>query len=319
MKTALLSAALVLAMIFGGCGNSIDNSDSDSGNGNVATINESPDTEIMSINGQAVTSGMLEEHTLIAAAGAGKSLDKYSEAELEELRGTTLESIISNTVVKQYLESLGTGPLAPELLTSLENAETRIRADYMISALLKDGAVSEGTFERHIEFNRHSIWFYSLMRDELALTEEDLREYYDRNKDIMKLTFAAVSHIVVMTTQEAEEIYRKLEAGEDFAELARSFSLDTGTKSEGGAMPYFTRGETIPEFEDVVFSMKIGEISDPVRTIYGYHIIKLDDLMDQELDLDEIKEHIRDVLVKEACNEKLRQLRQDASIEYFER
>ena len=318
IMAVLLIAFMAIAAICGGCGNNNNDNDSDSGNDSIATINDSPDTEIININGQPVTSGMLDELMLIAICSTGKSLDNYNEAELEELRNTTLESIISNTVVMQYLDEFGTGSLTSEILTSMDNAEMRIRADYLISALVRDGSVSESTLELHIEFTRHSIWFYSFTRDELAISEEALREYYDRNRETMKLTFAAVSHIVVATTQEAEEIYQKLDAGEDFAELAKAFSLDTGTKPDGGAMPYFARGETIPEFEDVVFSMKIGEISDPVRTIYGYHIIKLDDLMDQELELDEIKGHIQDVLVKEACNEKIRQLRQEASIEYLE-
>lgn len=77
--------------------------------------------------------------------------------------------------------------------------------------------------------------------------------------------------------QRADSVYKVLQNGGDFAELARNHSQDPGTARNGGQLPWLTKGQLVKEFEDVAFAMKKGEISKPVKTAFGYHIIRLDD------------------------------------------
>ncbi|HHT02256.1 MAG TPA: hypothetical protein GXZ96_06160, partial [Firmicutes bacterium] len=84
-------------------------------------------------------------------------------------------------------------------------------------------------------------------------------------------------HILVDTKQEADNIRAKLDSGADFATLALQYSKDQQTKNRGGDLGYFTKGEMMREFEEAAFALQPGETSDPVETLYGYHIIRVED------------------------------------------
>ncbi len=97
-------------------------------------------------------------------------------------------------------------------------------------------------------------------------------------------TFARASHILInqygsdeKNLEEANKIYNRLISGEDFAKLAQELSADPGSGKNGGDLGYFTKGMMVKEFEDAVFNGKVGEIQKPVKTSYGYHIIKVTD------------------------------------------
>ena len=84
------------------------------------------------------------------------------------------------------------------------------------------------------------------------------------------------SHILVKTEKEANEILEQIKAGKDFAELAKKYSQCPSGK-RGGDLGYFGRGRMVPEFENAAFSTPKGEVSKPVKTQFGYHIIKVTD------------------------------------------
>ena len=82
------------------------------------------------------------------------------------------------------------------------------------------------------------------------------------------------SHILVKKQSEAIEILDKIKNGEKFGKMARQFSTDSGSAKRDGSLGYFGRGKMVKEFENVAFALQIGEISEPIKTQYGYHIIK---------------------------------------------
>ena len=109
------------------------------------------------------------------------------------------------------------------------------------------------------------------------------------------------SHIVVSSKPEAEGVYNRLKKGDDFAKLAQEYSTDKQTAPNGGDLNYFTADQAIqfdPEFGKTILKLKVGEFSEPVQTAYGYHIIKLTDIMRAGTSLDsvEVKTRIADQL-----------------------
>ncbi|HJN19752.1 MAG TPA: peptidylprolyl isomerase [Candidatus Nitrosopelagicus sp.] len=82
------------------------------------------------------------------------------------------------------------------------------------------------------------------------------------------------SHILVKKQSESIEILDKIKKGEKFGKMARQFSTDSGSAKRDGSLGYFGRGKMVKEFENAAFALQTGEISEPIKTQYGYHIIK---------------------------------------------
>ncbi|WP_026677150.1 peptidylprolyl isomerase [Fictibacillus gelatini] len=124
------------------------------------------------------------------------------------------------------------------------------------------------------------------------VSDKDIQKAYnEKYKDEVK-----ASHILVKDKKTAEEVKAKLDKGEDFAKLAKKYSQDTSNKDKGGDLGYFHKGQMVPEFDKVAFSLKKGEISDPVKTQFGYHIIKVTDKKTNKLS--DVKDQIVDDLKK---------------------
>ncbi|HOD35128.1 MAG TPA: peptidylprolyl isomerase [Syntrophales bacterium] len=141
----------------------------------------------------------------------------------------------------------------------------------------------------------------------VKVSDKDVEEYYKNNpKEFEKPETVKVRHILIgfkgeMTDDQkkelrkkAEDVLKKAKGGDDFAKLASEYSDDPGSKTKGGELGYFPRGNMVPEFENAAFGLKPGEISDVIETPYGYHIIKAEDKKAAEMPaFDSIKDQVR--------------------------
>ncbi|MBW1670913.1 MAG: peptidyl-prolyl cis-trans isomerase, partial [Deltaproteobacteria bacterium] len=162
------------------------------------------------------------------------------------------------------------------------------------------------------------------MGDKVKVTDDEIETYYNGHKeDFANLESVKARHILLKVPEgvnekawkeaesKAKDIKKKLENGKDFAELAKKYSDDPGTKDSGGDLGFFTKGRMVPEFESVAFSLKPGELSEPVKTNFGYHIIEV-----QEKKAASIK-NLADVQaqIRQALQTEKQQKSQDALIE----
>ena len=127
------------------------------------------------------------------------------------------------------------------------------------------------------------VLLFKAQTDGIKVTDKDLQKYFDDNKD----TFVQVkaSHILVKDKKTADAIEKKIKNGEDFAKLAKENSTDTGSKDNGGDLGWFGKGKMVEAFEKKAFSMNVGDVSEPVKSDYGYHIIKLTGKKDKLADV----------------------------------
>lgn len=126
--------------------------------------------------------------------------------------------------------------------------------------------------------------------ENVEVTEDEAKEYFEKNKEHFNIgPKVKASHILVSTEEEANSILNELNE-DNFAEIAKEKS-SCPSSSNGGDLGEFTQGQMVPEFDEKVFSMKVGEISEPVKTQFGYHIIKLNDRQD-EVDFENFKDKV---------------------------
>ena len=121
-------------------------------------------------------------------------------------------------------------------------------------------------------------------RQTVAVPQADIQRYYnDNSQQYTSPERVRASHILLNTggkdeaavRKQAEELLAKIKAGADFAELAKKYSEDPGSKEKGGDLDFFPRGQMVPEFEQAAFSLQPGQVSELVKTQYGFHIIKV--------------------------------------------
>ena len=107
----------------------------------------------------------------------------------------------------------------------------------------------------------------------------------------------------------------KAKSGQEFSELAKEYSDDTVSASQGGDLGYFTKGKMVKAFEDAAFNLKPGEISDIVESEYGYHIIKVYDKVDKQLSFEEVKDEIKTILTENKYIESIEEISKKAKVE----
>jgi len=136
---------------------------------------------------------------------------------------------------------------------------------------------------------------------QVRVTREEMKAYYAANAaNYTAPDELRVSHIVVKTQDEALDLRKRLNQGEDFATLARKVSLDLSTRYKGGDLGFIKKGQTLPQFEKVLLTLKMGGISQPFATPFGYHIIMLVDRTSGAfLSFEDAKEQVREELLNE--------------------
>ncbi len=162
-------------------------------------------------------------------------------------------------------------------------------------AALADSGLTEDSLRSNIKFNQLKM---KAIAD--SITDEDIKAYYDQASIELK-----GRHILVEDEATANEVIEKLNAGEDFATLAKELSLDTASGANGGDLDWFTVGQMVTPFNDAAYALELNEISKPVQSNYGYHVIQITDKRDIEDfgTLEEKKEAIKETLVAKAQND----------------
>jgi peptidyl-prolyl cis-trans isomerase C len=177
-------------------------------------------------------------------------------------------------------------------------------------------------FKRRLAFLRNKLLMGFELQEEAkaAVNEETMQQtYQDAVKSIAGQEEVRARHILVPSEDEAKTILAELRAGADFATVAKEKSKDPGA-AEGGDLGYFSKDQMVPEFAEVAFKMYAGQLSNPVKTQFGWHIIKLEDKRTKQApEFDKVKDQIESYMMRKAQTDFVTRLRQSAKIERLDK
>jgi peptidyl-prolyl cis-trans isomerase C len=206
------------------------------------------------------------------------------------------------------------------------------KRDYLINYLVDVIVLSQAAekqklnerpeVKRRLAFDHNRLLMESLLQDagKAALSDEAEHKVYDEAiKQVKNEEEVHARHILVPTEEEAKAILAQLKGGADFATLAKEKSKDPGA-AEGGDLGYFTKDQMVPEFAEVAFKLDKGQLSDPVKTQFGWHIIKVEDKRVKPTPtFEQVKQQIENYIAHRAQAELVENLRKSATVERLDK
>lgn len=219
-----------------------------------------------------------------------------------------------------------------EIGTNMPNIPPQQKRDYLITYLADVVVLSQSAeqqklgerpeVKRRLAFDRNRLLMEALLQDagKASLSDEAEHKVYEEAiKQMASEEEVHARHILLPTEDEAKAVLAELKKGADFAALAKEKSKDPGG-SEGGDLGYFTKDQMVPEFAEVAFKMYPGQVSNPVKTQFGWHVIKLEDKRTkQPPEFGKVKDQIESFLSRKAQTEFVSKLRQSAKIERLDK
>jgi len=200
---------------------------------------------------------------------------------------------------------------------------------YLTDIILVSAAAEKRNLADTPEFKRRQ----AMMRNKLlmgamlqahaksAMTDEELRKVYEEAvKPMATEEEVRARHILVENEDDAKAIAEQVRGGADFAALAKEKSKDPGSAEEGGDLGYFTKARMVPEFSEVAFKMYAGQVSNPVKSQFGWHVIKVEDRRTRPVpEFEQVRNQIETYVARRAQTEFVGQLREGAKIERLDR
>lgn len=211
----------------------------------------------------------------------------------------TLQLLITNEIIRQEAENEQIDVTAEEIeAEKAEYAEGYGSQEAFEEALAAGGMTKE---EMEAEIERF-LQIEKLIGADIDISEEDIQAYYEENEaSFAQEEEIEASHILLETEETAEEVAEKLEEGEEFAALAEEYSTDISNAVNGGELGVFAKGAMVPAFEETAFALDVNEISEPVETEFGFHIIQLTGKTEaQDATLEDSEAEIQKILFDEA-------------------
>jgi peptidyl-prolyl cis-trans isomerase C len=218
-----------------------------------------------------------------------------------------------------------------DVIGQLPNLPKKLRYPFVVEFLVerhllaqlanKEGIADSDDYKRRLAAYQAKALRDSYLAQVISkeVTEEEITAVYeDEAKKLKETERIRARHILVASEKEAQAVAAKLSKGEKFEALAKQFSLD-GSKDYGGDLGYFSAAEMVPAFSKAAFALKKDEVSTPIKTDFGWHIIRLEDRKQGAAQpYDQVKSAIRNVLVRQKVQAKLASLKDTAKVEIID-
>jgi len=194
----------------------------------------------------------------------------------------------------------------PEGLTKF--VDELVKKEMLYLEAQKRGMDKDKEFQKKVEEFKKITLINDLLDKEIEhspkVTDEDIKGYYEKNKeDFLINKQIRISHIFIKTEDELNQVKQRIDKGEDFAKIASEISADKASSKVGGDIGFIKKGELAPELENVVFTMRKGQVSAPLKVKDGFRIIKVTDIKGNLVELDKVKGLINQRLIAEKQRE----------------
>lgn len=255
------------------------------------------------ILGSAVTIGaaaaiiftIKEDDAAATVNGEEISRDELHERLVDQYGQELLDSLITEKVIDQEAKKENVKVTQKEIDEEKAVYAESYGGEDALKQTLESSGLTMADFEEDIE---SYLATKKLLEPRIEISEEDMKAYFDENKDsFAQEEQVSASHILVEDEKTANEVIEKLKDGGDFAELAAEYSTDESNKDAGGDLGFFGKGDMVEEFEKAAFALEPGKISEPVKTEYGYHVIRVAEKQEaKEAVYEDVKEEVKNTL-----------------------
>ena len=266
MKRSLALAAAALAavtLVAAGCGGS----------------DEVPTNAVAVVDGSTITRASLDElltRAKLSYAAQKRSFPKAGTSEYQTLQTQAVAYLVQRQEYASEAEKLGIQVKDTQIAKKVDQVRKQYFSDNQAKFVqgLKEQGYTEATLREELRSQLLTEGIYDKVTAAAKVTDADVKSYYAKNKANYSVPESrAVRHILVKTKAEADRIRAELVSGGDFAALAKANSLDPGSKDQGGKLTV-SKGQTVAPFDKAAFSLETNEVSEPVKTQFGYHIIQ---------------------------------------------
>lgn len=305
------------------------------GGGSSQASDSAPEDVVATVNGEEIGRQEFEQLLNYFRYQYSQQGMEVQGAQLQQLQAMVLESLIDNELIYQIAEENGYGPSDEELDEELQKTKEQFADEDAYQQALNQQGMSEQELKQELAKQMTKVQFEEdKFGDQVTVDSSEVREYYEENPEQFEQPEQVrASHILIQAGEDATEAEKeaarkklqaakeRIENGEEFSDVAREVS-EGPSSEQGGDLNYFGRGQMVPEFEQAAFNMEIGEVSDVVKTSFGFHLIKLTDRKESaKASFDEveanIKTHLERVKLQEAKKAFLDKEKQNANIERF--
>ncbi len=287
---------------------------------------------VATVNGQAITKAQLDEAFNAAVEASGvKAADLTADQKLNGYR-----QILDELIMDKLVAAAAAGEVVSDEEVNAEIAKLKKQfpSEEAFDAQLKEAGQSPEKLNSSLRtMLQQQRWMQSQIKDQDKIADTDAKAFYDSNTEEFKNPETVkASHILFMVNKDdSEEVVKQKEEaakkaaarakkGEDFTKLAKELSEEPGAKESGGDLGFFSKDRMVPEFAEAAFTQKPGEIGAPVRTQFGWHVIKVTDkkpagTVPFEEVKDQIAAYLKSAKQREAVQGILKKLKDSAQID----
>lgn len=293
-----------------------------------------PDIIAVTVNGTDITEADVEaeiDKLLMRNRISPQTPPQFMKQYKKQLRQPALENLINKSLLDEKIKEANITVTEEDITDDIKKivSQQGLSLDDFKKRLRSRG-IDFDQWKQKVQLQRGLIYdkfFETQFPDKLKVTEDEAKKYYSENEKQMEQVRA--SHILIKTNindpnevkaqakAKAQELLKQINAGADFAELAKANSADPGSASNGGDLGFFKRGQLVPPFENAAFALETNQLSDIVETGFGYHIIKV---TDRRNTFEHLKDHVLRILKRkkqgDVVKDYIESLKKEANIVY---